>query len=242
MNTGLEDEETLVFIDKCDKTWGLDLVWLEASVNPIQNKGTTYTVVSFDTACRDGRLFEDTIKKYGIPNANYPHCNRELKLRPYQKYTKALGIPFKTAIGIRVDEFDRMSTSADADGIIYPLIKMKPTRKEEIIAWWSGQDFDLDLPEHRGNCVTCWKKSDRKLMTLSIQDPQAFETFSRFEKEYPDAGSGDGGRVFYRGGKSTEDIFAQAQAPFSMFVDAIYKGEIDNENSCGGSTCDLFSQ
>ena len=32
MNTGKEREETLIFADKCDKEFGLNLIWLEANV------------------------------------------------------------------------------------------------------------------------------------------------------------------------------------------------------------------
>ena len=79
-NTGQEREETLVFLNECDKQWNLGIVWLEAVINPIKGEGTRHNVVTFETANRDGRVFEDMIKKYGIPNKAFPHCNRELKL------------------------------------------------------------------------------------------------------------------------------------------------------------------
>ena len=37
-NTGKEREETLIFIDQCDKKWGLGIVWIESVIN--QEKGT----------------------------------------------------------------------------------------------------------------------------------------------------------------------------------------------------------
>src|SRR5690606_34707910 len=53
-NTGQEHEKTLVFVDRCDKEWGLNLVWLEAQVQD-GRKSTTYKKVSFETSNRDGQ-------------------------------------------------------------------------------------------------------------------------------------------------------------------------------------------
>ena len=39
-NTGKERDETLQFVDKCDKEMKLALIWLEAVVNPEKGKGT----------------------------------------------------------------------------------------------------------------------------------------------------------------------------------------------------------
>lgn len=39
-NTGEEAEETLEFVDKCDREFGLNVIWLEADVNPELGKGT----------------------------------------------------------------------------------------------------------------------------------------------------------------------------------------------------------
>jgi len=71
-NTGLEHEKTLEFVHNCDKHMGFGTVWLEAVVDPRENKGTRHKVVTFETAARDGEPFEDVIKKYGIPFSHFP--------------------------------------------------------------------------------------------------------------------------------------------------------------------------
>ena len=70
-NTGQENEETLEFVKNCDDKFGFNTVWVEAEVNPSKGKGTTHRIVNFDTASRDGRPFEDVIRKYGIPNQTW---------------------------------------------------------------------------------------------------------------------------------------------------------------------------
>ena len=79
-NTGQENEETLRFINLCDKEWGLNVVWLEAVVNPLPGIGTKHKIVTYETASRNGEPFEAVIKKYGIPNQTFQTCNREMKL------------------------------------------------------------------------------------------------------------------------------------------------------------------
>ena len=150
-NTGKEDEETLIFLDKCDKQFNLNLVWVEAAVNPLVGVGTSYKIVDFNTAARDGKPFKAVIEKYGIPNKAYPHCNRELKLAPIHKYAKDFfkGDKYKTAIGIRTDESRRVSAKADVahnGGIIYPLIELVPTDKQDVNSFWEDMPFNLNLP------------------------------------------------------------------------------------------------
>ena len=217
-NTGQEHEKTLRFVDDCDKAFGLDVVWLEAEVCPEKGKGTTHRLVNFDSASRAGRPFEDMCAKYGVSNQAYPHCTRELKLQPIKSYLRSLGYKkgdYRMAVGIRADEIDRMSASADDNDIIYPLISMWPTTKNMVIDWWSGSSYDLDIPEHLGNCVWCWKKSDRKLYTLAREHPEIFDFPNRMENKYGFAGrdgraSGHDSAVFFRGGRSAKDIIREA--------------------------------
>lgn len=88
MNTGAEDQRTLDFVNKCDIEFGLNLIWLEADIKHGERVGTKYKVVDFASASRECEPFYEMIKKYGIPNKSYPHCNRELKLAPFEAWMK----------------------------------------------------------------------------------------------------------------------------------------------------------
>ena len=61
-NTGKEAEATLEFANKCDKEFELNLVWLEAEINPEKGIGTAYKIVGFETANRNGLPFRNAIK------------------------------------------------------------------------------------------------------------------------------------------------------------------------------------
>ncbi len=220
-NTGQEDDRTLIFIDRCDREYDLGVVYLEAVVDPRLRKVTTHRIVTFETATRDESLFEAMIRKYGIPNKGFPHCTRELKLRPMASYLASIGWvqgTHTTCIGIRADEMDRFDLHAREKGYVYPLAQAG-MRKADVHRAWDARPFQLGLREHEGNCKTCWKKSFRKLMTLAVEQPLSFEPFRHFEAEYAHAGAGDMARTFFRGGKSVDDIFAMAAQGFESFVD-----------------------
>lgn len=249
-NTGQENEETLEFVDACDKLFNLNVVWVEAKVFHGEKKGTSYTVVDFSSAARRGEPFEEVIKKYGIPNQANPQCTRELKLRPITKYVRDLGWKhgtYDTAIGIRFDEVDRMSAGFLENRIVYPLIEAKITKKE-VREFWEKQPFRLNLHEHQGNCKWCWKKSKRKLLTLAAETPEIFEFPMRMEQMY--AGNGakrdeNFKRVFFRGNKSTADILEEAVLPFDKFVDGYrvtvenFDEDMDSAGACSES-CEVF--
>lgn len=250
-NTGQEHERTLEFVDRCDKEFGLNLVWVEAVINPIKNKGTGFVVVDFETACRDVRLFEDMVKVYGIPNMGFPHCNRELKIAAIKSYKASLGFKREhlMAVGIRIDESDRMSYSAlEAGELTYPLVKWARTTKAEVRHWWSCQSFDLRIDEHQGNCNTCHKKSDRKLYTLAKNSPELFEPFDYLERTYshvPIEGQVITDRVFFRNHRSSATMVSEANTiDFVEFVDYVPEMQLnlldgynplDVESDCGSS-------
>jgi hypothetical protein len=186
-NTGQENEETLRFVQRCSVFFGFPVVWVEAKVNPIHRKPTLHKVVDFLTADRDGRPYEDVIKKYGIPNQMFKHCTRELKEAPIHSYAKSIGWKdYYTAIGIRLDEMDRQNSKKDALRLLYPLIRndMRPMTKAKINFWWSQQPFRLELKGYQGNCVWCWKKSDPKLYQIAKENPHAFDFPGKMELRY----------------------------------------------------------
>jgi len=55
-NTGREKEETLMFLDKVDKHFGLGIVWVEAVVHFGTRKACTHKLVSFELADRGVRV------------------------------------------------------------------------------------------------------------------------------------------------------------------------------------------
>jgi hypothetical protein len=248
-NTGLEDPRTLDFAKRCDTEFGLNLVWVEAKVDPQPGIGTSFSIVNYETASRNGEPYERVIEKYGIPSQAYPNCNRELKLRPIHAYVRSIGWEtgtYQTAIGIRADEIDRISKNAARDKIIYPLMKLGVT-KQDVISFWREQSFDLYIPEHFGNCVGCWKKSFRKLMTVAVESPSSFDFFRKMENLHGFTGPGEKPepRKFYRGQRSVDWIFAEATKPFEKFIDGnhVHDPELDTGGGCGGSeSCDIFTQ
>lgn len=255
-NTGQEHEKTLEFVNECDKRWGFNVVWLECVVDPEPHKGTGWKVVTYETASRNGEPFEQVCAKYGLSNPTFKPCNREMKTVPMDKYRREVIGDCEIAIGIRADEIDRMSVKAKEKGLVYPLISWHPTTKAEIRHWWKEQDFDLEIPEHMGNCVTCWQKSFRKLMTIAKHEPERFDFFRRMEQEHGMSGapSEDGKpRKWYRNYTSVDEIIARSREPFNEFVDHMPElqlrlfcdqiTEIDeldkNYGSCTGS-CEAF--
>lgn len=180
-NTGQENEETLEFVNRCDKAFNLNTFWIEGEPQRGRSK-VTHRIVSYETASRNGEPFEKYIKLYGIPNAGAPDCTRELKTRPMKSFLRSAGfVNFDMAIGFRADEKSR--TSKNRGNAIYPLIDWEPTTKPQINKFWRDQPFRLNLAGYQGNCITCWKKSTRKLLTIMDENPTAFDFFERMERE-----------------------------------------------------------
>lgn len=220
-NTGQEHEKTLEFVNICDKEMNLNLVWLEAKIMP-KGKGTLYNIVDFESASREGKPFEDMVKKFGLPNKDFPHCTRELKIEPIKKWAKDhLSKDYKLALGIRADEPKRLRQTKTDNEKLFPLAHDHPMTKEGIIEWWANQHFDLQIPEHLGNCTWCWKKSDRKLYTLAHDHPEIFEFPAMLESKYANVSNYErkDTRVLFRHKRSTLDILEDAKSPFDKFID-----------------------
>lgn len=133
-NTGQEMNETLDFVHQCDVQFGFNTVWIEADVRAGRN-ATAHKIVTYETAHRSGEPFEWIVDKYGIPNASYPHCTRELKENPIHSYVRSLGWKkgeYLTAIGIRADEPRRVKRTISSQNKqirVYPLVDLFPSDK-----------------------------------------------------------------------------------------------------------------
>lgn len=243
-NTGLENEETLLFVEKCDSYFNLNIHWVEALVWHDERKGTTYSITDYQHAKRKGEPFEEVIKKYGIPNQATPHCTRELKQSPIKSFAKVYfnGEKYHTAIGIRNDEIDRVNSNKDQLGFIYPLVssKMCPMSKPEINGYWKNMPFRLNLKGYQGNCVTCWKKSDKKLYQIAKENPKQFDFMVEMERKYKTDPLGYD-KVFFRNNRSALQILEESK----LFNDRVkddsqeYTYQLD---LLGGDSCEIFSE
>lgn len=230
MNTGKEREETLIFVDKCDKEFGLNLVYLEALVNNEKGKGTTYKIVNFKNASRNGEPFEVMLKKYPLPNNKASNCTRELKQRPIDAYLRENYKDFDIVkvVGIRADEAHRKSVNAEIEKVIYPLCDEVKIDSRFIRNWWEKQSFDLELKDYQGNCDLCFKKSLKKRLTIIKENPEIAKWWLEMEQKY---GSEEIPRFDLRTNKSIEELVEMAQRPFAKAQDL---------HELSKQQCDLF--
>jgi len=236
-NTGQECEETLVFVDKCDKEFNLNVVWVEAVVNPIHGKGITHKIVDFKSAARSGEPFESFIAKSGIPNANKPQCSDRLKALPIEHYKKVNGLKgVKHAIGIRKDEERRKAKSASKFNLIYPLCDLE-IDKQDVNTFWEDQSFTLGIEEHQGNCKTCWKKSDKKLWLIALEEPEKFTFMLTMEDKYKNVKPNDNGqqRLFFRKNRSVDDLMAEAEKLDAKTLRKMIGYKDDQDSGCSES-------
>ncbi len=241
-NTGKEVEGTLFFVNECAKRWVIEIIWVEGYPSE-KGKGWAVNskVVSYETASRKGEPFEAMIARLGIPSTNAPFCSDQLKKAAIESYLKNIGWEdYHKAIGIRIDEIDRLNENFRMLKIMYPLVSLNYSFKRDVIAWWDKQGFDLDIDPDLGNCDCCWKKDMKRLVRIAKKSPKSFEWWQDMTDEYgytmPRDTHLDPPFNFYRGNKSPKDIFELAKISpdqLDMFI------EEEKLNSCSES-CEAF--
>ncbi len=257
-NTGFEHEDTLRFVNDCDcYLFGGRVVWIEAVVNPVAGEGVGFKVVDYETAARNGEPYIAGVRKYGLFNQTSPACTSRLKIVPMEKYLKTKGfirgknLNYWTAIGIRVDEIDRVSVNYKENQIFYPLID-EGVNKREVLKKCAALPFDLQIDEHYGNCVGCFKKSTRKLATIAKDTPEYFDKWEEIENELKDFKTENnhdpktGFRRIYRQQNTVKDLIQIGNQPdFRPFsskekdAQGYLFDDFDLEFGCGES-CEIY--
>lgn len=254
-NTGSEHPATYEFVRQCDEYFGLGLVIVEAKVHEERGRGVGFEVKSYASMSKDHGPFRALVNKYGIPSHWAPYCTSRLKVEPIQKYLASEGflrgklLNYHTFIGIRSDEIDRMSPRADVEGFSYPLV-WAGIHKKDVIDFWKLMPFNLDLPgEHYGNCVFCYKKTDRKLLTLAREAPWVFDFPIEMEEKYatmkvPDRMKPFGRRFWYRKYETAAALLERAKnSQFDPYTDdhsAPFDSNLDTGGGCGES-CEVYT-
>lgn len=256
-NTGREREETLQFVDRCDKEFGFNTVWVEALINHQNGIGTGYIITNMGDASRNGEPFENMIKKYGIPNQNAPHCSRELKKNPIKSYARSIGWKnYETALGIRSDEPKRLNWAAKKKDKFLYFAELFHVTKSDVNKFWLSQSFDLELKSYEGNCDLCWKKSLRKLMTITKDKPELADWWRDMENKYsmftPETRmkKAKPPYMFFRKNMTVDEIIEEGKFDFTISVDesndvdkykqmALFDEYLDSNDGCTES-CEVF--
>jgi len=262
-NTSKEEPETLDFVRDCDLYFGFNTIWIEAVMNE-SGVGATYKLTNFETACRDGSVYESVIAKHGIPNIENLHCTRELKTVPITKLCRDYGwgnLTYQTAIGFRIDEPKRWKKKKQREAQItkkhiYYFVDEKPTTKLQINGWWAFQSFNLQLEDHEGNCDLCYKKSENKTMAIIGCKPEKAIWWGKMEQKYGNftppsrEANAKPPYTFYRGNTTIETIRRKAEKFFNdargnetameVYKNALLKNYNPKQLSLCNESCEPF--
>jgi 3'-phosphoadenosine 5'-phosphosulfate sulfotransferase (PAPS reductase)/FAD synthetase len=245
-NTGREHEETLIFADKVDKTFGLNLIWLEGVASETPGVGMRHKFVNFNTASRQGEPFEQLIKVEGIPNISRQKCSDYLKTQTIRSWMRSVGLArrgwsAKTAIGMRADEPERANMdkkSTQRFNLVYPLCHWGGFDKPDINDFWDAMPFKLNIPPHYGNCLTCFKKSNAKLYLIAHEHPEWFIWNRDMEDKYGMV-KAVAGHTWWRGKRNTDQLIADAQLEDRQRLIYLTKTCPDDGDGCT-SSCEPF--
>jgi len=186
-NTGRERPETYDFLDRMDKEFGLNLVWMEYTC-PDPQKKAGVKIVDYKTANRDGLPFEQLIdKRKAIPNKFKRFCTIEMKVKTARRWIRSLGhTKWNYALGYRSDEA-RKTRSDTMQNTITPL-RDKNITVRDVAEFWQKNSFDLKLPllpngkTFGGNCMGCFWHSEYQNAHLCATRPKDADWLIRQEK------------------------------------------------------------
>lgn len=239
MDTGAEHPKTYEFIKNVVSHWGINLTCLRVVVNPELGQGNSYEVIPVSEIKHDLEPWKAIVKKYGLPYPAGAFCTREMKFNPVTKYCKDNFDEYTTWIGIRADEQNRLKPK---DGINY-LADISDFEKDDINHWWSKQPFDLNIPEHLGNCVFCIKKSVNKIALAARDDPI-------LAKQFIDVINGDvrkvnreqqSSQIMFRGNNSLEGIIALFKDHTRDEIANVVKGSGGYKSGSCSESCEAFN-
>lgn len=219
-NTGKEDPASLDFGADVSNRWGVPITLLEYRI------GGNFEVMSFDTASRNGRPFQEVIRQRGgiLPNPRARYCSSEMKTRTMHRYLRSIGwTGWDTMIGIRADEPRRVAKfranphpETPAESVRIPLADAGVSA-HDVRDFWKAQPFDLRLPNidgktMHGNCDLCFLKPAAQVLSLIQESPCRAVWWAFEEKKAEEVARGSGAR--FRDDRATYQqmmTFSQAQ-------------------------------
>jgi 3'-phosphoadenosine 5'-phosphosulfate sulfotransferase (PAPS reductase)/FAD synthetase len=190
-NTGKEHEKTLDFVQAIAEATERPFRWIEVrkpAVYGAPPKDLRVEEVVYETASRNGeplRAVLETMRDYravhkgmgpAVPTARGRTCTAYAKIRAMHRWClENVGKEYDKFIGLRADEPERVGRIRNRDraGVFHytPLADAGIT-KADVLDFWKYQDFDLDIPEHMGNCTMCFLKDEADLARVAYERPE----------------------------------------------------------------------
>lgn len=205
-NTGREHPNTLTFLQRLEDALQRPIVWLEW--RPPPQKGDPprkfgFEVISFRTAARNGEPFRACLQALAdfratkgeepiAPWAKSRICTAYLKHKVKDHYVESLEIDaYDTLVGLRYDEPHRVSNLQERDTqrriFRCPLFDAG-IMKDDVLAFWSRQSFDLELQDYQGNCTACFLKDQSDLSRVLGEEETDAEWWEGMETDFENFG------------------------------------------------------
>lgn len=205
-NTGREAGKTYEFIERLEQDLGREIVRLEFRAPPRGEPPVkaTFEIVEHRHLSRRGEPFKDLlecIRTYraehkGLgpvaPWARSRICTAYLKIRTQRKFCLSLGWGhqrnYTEYVGLRFDEPERVARMRERNDKLdtderAPLHEAGVV-KDDVLHFWASKPFDLEVPEHMGNCTGCFLKDERDLATALLEEETDAAWWIGIEDEY----------------------------------------------------------
>lgn len=203
MDTGAEHPKTYEFIRNFARHFNIAITCLRVIPSAQIRKASTYEQLTVNEIGPDLEPWRRMLRKYGHPYVGGAFCTDRMKTVPFTKYCneKYGKGNYERWLGIRIDEPNRLKNRADS---FHYLADISDFEKQDILDWWSMQQFDLGIQEHLGNCVFCIKKSLQKVALAAKDEPElAAEFWQMIQDEDKKAD-----KVMYRSNRTLGDVIA----------------------------------
>jgi hypothetical protein len=194
-----------------EKYWGIKIYFIEGVYSLKIGSGVRHRIVAPQALQMQGLLYYKAVlhknkgKFKGLPSHFAPFCSEMLKILPLRSFAKEYfaGAHYITAIGFRAEDMPKrisLIKLKQTKDKIYPLITdfNKPISLLDVEHFFEEQPFKLNLNRKYGNCLICWKKSN-KILTQILKENRADAVFEKkLEVRF--------GNTSYRKNKSISDL------------------------------------
>lgn len=139
-----------------------------------------FAVVNHNSASRRSEPFEALIlTRMYLPNQQMRFCTIEMKVRTAKRFLMSLGWKhWINCVGLRADEPHRLNKPKPKDRwTVWTPLAAAGVGKGLVGDFWSGQPFDLRLPNVKGNCWLgncdgCFLKSEASVAAFTRDFPE----------------------------------------------------------------------